>query len=395
MKNIYLFIISFAFLILFISGFLIHVTEYGFLTNPLFLTSSCLLLVAILMRRYKFIVLQKNFLSLLYFIFILLGMISSLVNQDYNNFLTISKLLLLYGMTTFFVANIKKNISSMFVLNVFIISTFFILLLSLIEYPVGQRLHVYSGIFENPNSMGMLAATLFSASFILLIVSPKKNAKLSYAFISLISIYFVSIAGSRTSFLTTFLILLVIFFIYCVLKLKEQRFNLNRLVWGLPILLFGLMVLILFIDSQIYLNLQENILHKFEKKAGDITSSRTVIWNEIMKEAGFFGREAGYIKNEFNLTAHNSFFAIIIQFGWLSGGGYILFWIGALITSIRKSILFNNNKSGIISLIMISNYILLSMMEVLYIHSSAIVAMIMIGFMTLEGECIDSKVKKG
>jgi len=381
MKKLYGFFIVLSLLLLLLSGITIRIEEYGFLSNIFFLVSGFILIILTFLYS-RDLVMKVDTLIIVYFLFILIGFISALKNQDFYSFLSIVKLLFLYMFTITLMFNNFKYISINSVLFTFIASFIIIIYFSLKDHPLNQRVSVYSGLFDNPNSMGVFAATLFSVSFVLILINEKKVVRIFSLLMLVSGIYFIMISGSRTSFLTVCIVVLIWIVSYVITLIKEKRLRTRLLKWIFPSILIVLFCSILFFESELFVDFQENIIDKFDEKTGNITSSRTSIWLYIINEAGLFGQGAHHLKQETGLSAHNSFLSIIIEYGWLTGLFYILFWIVAIVKSYLFFLRSDSSKYSLLPIILISNYILLSTMEVLTVHVSAILAMFIVGYLT-------------
>ncbi|MGD6802081.1 O-antigen ligase family protein [Rossellomorea aquimaris] len=384
MDKIYRVLLVVALSLIFITGSTARSLELAYLTNYFLIIGGVILFVITILFNKGNINIYTGKLDNLYFIFIFGCILTALVNSDLNSLMTAFKYLSFYLLFILCIPNISKLISPKIITSSFMLSGLFILLVSFSENSPALNTARYSGIFDNPNSFGLFSTTLFSYILFLFIsnVIFKYNFKVSvlYLILLIITFYMIIITSSRTSFLAAIFLIFIVIFSYLVIILFEKSIlkkHIKPTVIGV-FLLTG--VLFLVSNTQIITLIQGNIIEKFARNSGDITSSRSDIWNYIIDEASLFGAGSGYV-NELGYSAHNTFFEMIESFGVFAGSFYIAFWLIAYVKSFTY--LFKNHKSNIhafFPLISISNFLLLSMMEVLTVHSATILAMLSIGF---------------
>src|SRR5699024_6085453 len=256
----------------------------------------------------------------------------------------------------------------------------------LIEYPISETpAESYKGGFYNPNSVGVLAVTLFSVSIAAGTSLLKNKQRYILAFIYLLIAlgagYLTLISNSRTSFMTIVIVFVIIFvtFVYDVLKTR------NLLSWKsvliITLLALGGMSLFILINNSVYAVLESIVLDKFTRKieAGSLTAGRAAIWKPIIEDAGLFGKGGGYFSKISGLGAHNSFLHVLSFYGWFAAVVYAVFWLAMLIKSIHHYLTTKlTHTYAILPFILIVNYISISMMENMTIHVSAFLAISMI-----------------
>src|SRR5699024_4585238 len=189
------------FLILFILSSVVISMEISTFIELFFLIfgGSCIVIFTFLKCKQDF-KLYYTKLDIIYSMFVILGMISSFINNDATHFLSISKLLFIYFVLVICQRNAKKIYNFSTFINSYIIISLGIIILSVIQFfPLNT--YNYSGIFGNPNNFGVFSSTLFVyflAVFIGKYTIYKKISILNLL-ILLILFYFVVISSSRTA----------------------------------------------------------------------------------------------------------------------------------------------------------------------------------------------------
>src|SRR5699024_4080436 len=112
---------------------------------------------------------------------------------------------------------------------------------------------------------------------------------------------------------------------------------------------------------------------------GSLTAGRVEIWQPFIVGAGLFGKGSSYFSEISGLGAHNSFLHILSLYCWLAVIAYAIFWLFMLIKCLICYII---NKTthihALLLLILMINYISVSMMENMSVHVSAFLAMTMV-----------------
>src|SRR5690625_277222 len=157
--------ISIGLILIFISSSTRYIPEFKYLTDYLFLIGGLFIVIyGVVSLIHKDIEINRSFknVTLIYGIFISFVMISTFVNHNLVieidvlvKFTLIYLFLMLTEVTT------KRLVIITFVISSLIIFTYF-----LINYPIAEATGAYKGGFGNPNSVGVLAVTLFSVSLV-------------------------------------------------------------------------------------------------------------------------------------------------------------------------------------------------------------------------------------
>lgn len=369
------------------------IKELGDFSNPLFLFGGLLLLIAALisLTEIKFSMNNdaRNF-TFLYGGFIFFAVISMLINADIANGInSIERFILLFLiLIVWLIAN--QITTEAYVVNSFLIISVGIFIYFMVAYPIPDMpFNAYKGGFGNPNSLGVLSVTVFSVSIVSAfgLIKMRQNYWLAiiYFLIGLAAAYFTAISASRTSFLTLIAITVLVVSVYLVSILKSRELLSIKNVFIVSFLMIGALVLFIVIDNPIYSAIDTNIIAKFERKLGNngITDGRMRIWTVIVKDAGMFGKGVNHFREISGLGAHNSFFHIVSFYGWLAAFFYLGFWILALVKSIKYYLAERfTNAYALLPLIILMNFLLLSIMENMSNHVSVFLAMAMIGIMS-------------
>src|SRR5699024_8472401 len=107
-----------------------------------------------------------NSLTLIYGIFISFVIISTFVNQNLETEVdALVKFILMYFFLNLFLM-LTEITTKRLIINTFVISSIVVFSYFLINYPIAESTGAYKGGFGNPNSVGVLAVTLFSVSLV-------------------------------------------------------------------------------------------------------------------------------------------------------------------------------------------------------------------------------------
>ena len=193
----------------------------------------------------------------------------------------------------------------------------------------------YEGLFSNPNGLGGFCSLLFSISlgnFLLNVSSNHKKKRLFslfYIFSIFVAVLFLLLSRSRTAIITTAICAFVGFFCY----LFSNKFTASKLLKTICFIAFLLVVLFILFQTPVFKNAFENFVSKIELSEAkeDVTSGRSAIWKLIFSRLSFFGN--GEISQ---LSAHNTFFSMLDQYGFLA---FILLCF-IVITGIVKSLMY-------------------------------------------------------
>src|SRR5699024_9712888 len=157
-------------------------------------------------------------------IFIIFVIISTFVNQNLEREVdALVKFILMYFFLNLFLM-LTEITTKRLIINTFVISSIVVFSYFLINYPIAESTGAYKGGFGNPNSIGVLAVTLFSVSLVAgtSLLKNKRSYILAsiYLLIAIAAGYLTLISNSRTSFITLVIVfgIVAMTFIYDVLK---------------------------------------------------------------------------------------------------------------------------------------------------------------------------------
>lgn len=233
----------------------------------------------------------------------------------------------------------------------------------------------FKGIFSNPNSLGGIYATLaFISTGILLdkvTNNEKEQIKIDYylLIIIILSIIFTLISNSRISFFSAILCFILLGICFFIQGLNFS-FNKNKLYMiRIKISLLRKMMIILFPIFSIIFILRDDIenifIRKILYKAYDstegITDGRYEVWKIIIDNSSILGHGRYSPHLEYlNLSAHNTFFSIYDQFGWL---GCVSFSIVILVVIFNICKPNNIKRYGMTPVFICLSFLLLSISE--------------------------------
>lgn len=388
MKNIQKIFIFIALILFAFSGIINQALDYFYLTNPLIILSSILLVSIIFFHKSVSLKIFYNKMDIFYLMFIFWCIISAITNRDSDNFVSVFKYLVFYLVLNTIPRNDSVNFNTSLYLNAFTIASITGILLTVIRESNIFGVTSYSGIFANPNNFGVVV----SASSVLFISLSLKNAivrrykkAVFFTILSMFSVYLVAISASRTSFLALLITISIVLLAIFNNFILQEEFYKSNILNSLKYLLFGIILIVIVLNSPLYNAIQENIILKLINKSDDLTSGRTEIWLSVIQNSNLLGAQSGYIKELIGFSAHNSFLYQIGQFGWIAGLFYILFWI----TGITKVYIYfvKNYKKDPFSyylLMSITLFMAMSMTEVLTHTFSMYMALYSISYVQLK-----------
>jgi|GEM_PF-5525907 len=380
--------ISIGLILIFISSSTRYIPEFKYLTDYLFLIGGLFIVIyGVVSLIHKDIEINRSFknVTLIYGIFISFVMISTFVNHNLETEIdALVKFTLIYFFLNLFLT-LTEITTKRLVIITFVISSLIIFTYFLINYPIAEATGAYKGGFGNPNSVGVLAVTLFSVSLVAgtNLLKNKRSTILAiiYLIIAIAAGYLTLISNSRTSFITLVIVFVIvtITFIYDVLK-RRQLLSWKSIIYVSLLALFGVSMFIL-IENPAYTVLETTVIDKFQRKIenGSLTAGRVEIWQPIIEGAGLFGKGSSYFSEISGLGAHNSFLHILSLYGWLAAIAYAIFWLVMLIKSLIYYITHKTTHiHALLPLVLMINYISVSMMENMTVHVSAFLAMTMV-----------------
>lgn len=297
------------------------------------------------LRKRDFFVLKKSKISILIFILLCLSFFSSIVDVNVN--LMIKALSLFFVLFYFSIQIGKIPIGVYTKLGIFVISIFIISLCTIVGclsqgVPAMESiLFGYSGIFGNPNGLG-ITMTLSAVVSGCLLVSYffekgfKGRMIILYGFVFVLSFIFVIMSASRTSLFGVLLPLTYVFF-------REIFSNFIR-IKNITLVIIFLAIAVLFsyyiFSSDIF---QMIIVSKFEKKieGDEMLSDRDFFWSLAINYSKIIGSNTVYSETT-STSPHNTFLSFLIYYGYL----FLFFFLFLYGYIIIKSYKFINSAGG-------------------------------------------------
>lgn len=210
--------------------------------------------------------------------------------------------------------------------SIFIITSIVMLLCVLKEMPLITGNHFgYSGIFENPNSLGTMITPLFSitTSFIIL---KSLGIATRYSFFTLsvfcvISGYFVLLSSSRTAFIAGLVPSVVVWGFVAFSK----RNNKKRFIKVIASIFWVTIFFIVLYNTTIF---QEQFLSKFTRniEANDVLSGRDDLWRYALTYSHLIGDNTRY-SHLAEFGAHNTFLPFLIDYGYIYASIFLLLYV--------------------------------------------------------------------
>lgn len=386
-------LLTIGLILIFSSSPISFIEKFEYLSNYLFYFGGMFVITVAfssIMKREVFFDTTLKLFTYLYGGFISLMILSIIVNQS----LAVEVYSLERFISVFLFLGIGLAlidvISEKLIINSLIISLGIIFIYILFESPIfTSDLEVaYSGSFSNSGTFGEVAVTFAIVSLIagtsLLKLRQNFFLAILYLLITVGVSYLVIISGSRTSFITLIIILGIVLTTYFYDMLKSRNLLTWKSVLIIILLAFGGASLLIFIDNPIYGVIESNIIDKFKRKIEntDITDGRVELWLSIIKDINLFG-EVKYFEDHIYPHAHNSFLEIMILNGLFAGIAYIIFWITIFIKSIQHYLTEKiTNVYAILPLVIVTNFILLSMTEIIQFHISTFLALSMVAILS-------------
>lgn len=189
------------------------------------------------------------------------------------------------------------------------------IVVSLLMFPVTDRR--YSGIFANPNQLGMVGVMVASGALVILVAGQLQGHRLRSVVLPglalVASVVVVLLSGSRTSMLAIAAMAAVAGIHY----LWALRANVRPILPSIAVAAFVLPLGIYFGYPQVEHLLQPMIERFTAITIGEILifSGREKIWEGTIRDAALFGHGSGYFMETFQRGPHNSFIAILGEFG--------------------------------------------------------------------------------
>jgi len=260
------------------------------------------------------------------FTLILLSLMSSIKNEELTLFISNLALVLIFYIGYYFYNFIYK--ASVYKYDEFIKVALLISLLMIwmiIKYPATNV--VYRGIYENPNTMGVMLVTALILNIAIFFGLMESILNKRIILINLlVSISFpiffhLTLTLSRTSIIAYIVTFLLTYITYSIRAIYKGR---------LTSILKHTLFLILIIGIVIYYlpsDLLEPIQNKFEQKSGDTLDLRGYIWATTIRDSGLLGQGSNYFDNTFILGAHNTFISLLGRYGYAYTIIILIIWI--------------------------------------------------------------------
>ncbi|MCR8968936.1 hypothetical protein [Facklamia sp. 7083-14-GEN3] len=317
-----------------------------------------------------------GWLALIFWEFFSILVIFSQISHGNNIFLGVGLLFILpifiFMVIPYILISEKEVVYSGFISGAILLS------ISYLFYPPSGSVY-YSGIFENPNNLGIISfQTALCGIFTIyyLFYSNKKQIILkiiSTLFLSF-SIYSLVISRSRSSLLSL-LIAAFIFISFLIIKRKINGITFIGLFFGSMIFYFSYLREII----------KSLILKKFLNQilTNSFLSGRERIWKTIISDSKLFGNGSDYFDEKLGIAAHNGILHFWGAYGYLSSIFLILFTISISIICIKK-LSKTNFDNVFFSSVYALSFLSLNLAESLITfvsHSPTIIFYITVGFL--------------
>ena len=356
----------------------------SFWLSTVYATLFLLLLSVILFKKIdlKF----NSFIIFLISLFFIFGLMSAPVNSDRDIFFRIIMLTILLIVSIIFIPSYFREDTEKILIRLILISQIPILIIPII-IDRGIDRTPYFGMFSNTNSLGGVAVTVLVVftAFLLRDVEKmllKRKTSKKYIYLNLLFIasllLLITYSTSRTSFVTALVVIFTGISLVLINVFRHRK--IGNLIFKLIIIGPATALLFFILDKFIPLteSINNNIISKFERKASDLLDGRSVVWNETVENAGLFGGGSNFFYIETSIGAHNTFIAILGQYGWIPMIVFILIMLAGLYYSFIR-FFKSESKYKYFAPLMLINFITLSMAEDMSYKLSFIVALSIIG----------------
>src|SRR5690625_1630749 len=212
----------------FLGGTALRIESFSSYINPLLFISTFVIIIISLLFSKGSIEFYINKLTIIYIFFILGIIFSELLAESYSHLLFSIKVMLPYLVFMVCLPSLRSFFTFRMVAISFITSSTLIILLSFVEKtPTLNMSATYSGLFDNPNSMGLLAATFFSFMLTLFVSNLFYKVNFRRAFfyfiLMIMALLLIALSSSRTSFVATIIIVTIIIGFYVLDSLIINR----------------------------------------------------------------------------------------------------------------------------------------------------------------------------
>lgn len=294
------------------------------------------LLISLLIILVSFFIHKKIFIhnvqaSVFFSMYTFFCVISAGVNQDMVLLKNSLQLMCMFIAVSIFFNDLVKEQVIEIVLNSVLMA--YIPFLALCFQQANYMFSAFSGVFENPNTMGfsmiglmiVVLMRLYKVAMQMLHGQQQVNyiwSFILYMTVYIFTLYVILLSNARTSLLTVSIATVVVFF--CIVKSMNKTFlPLLKLI-----LLFvgaGLVLVIVMIKLDIMQEAVQSILSKMEKKSTNITDGRLEIWHYVIEHFRFWGHGVESLWSIGVAHAHNTFINILQETGLLALISYCLF----------------------------------------------------------------------
>lgn len=349
--------------------------------------ASLILIILSIVLYKQFEIKYNKSIFILMYLFVFFSFLAALFNGDAKLFVKAIMFFVLFLSTNIIIPSLLKG-ETVKILAKLILITHIPLLLIPIIIDRGINHVPYTGLFDNTNLLGSVIATVlavFSAFFfrdvedMLFKVKVPKKSTLFYMFCIFSLLLLITYTTSRTSFITSLLVLLAGFTLIFIKAVKYKKIG-NLIVKGLfaiPGLFIASFVLNLFFPLKE--SIIDNVVSKFDRKSNDILDGRGDIWKGALQEIGFFGGGNDVFSGQIALGSHNTFLSVLGMFGWVPLVILIIFFIIAAFNVIKHT-LTSGSKYKYFPFLMLVNFLSMSMTEDMLYKISMLSALSLSGF---------------
>lgn len=366
-------------IILILSGYAYAV--YGRTMERIVFVISVIVL-AIGICRYSLILrIRKNILDILHMVFVILLLVCGVVFSSATPVIYGIAMGLFYFISTDLMranANEKTYTRHIYISNVAI--SLVIMAFSLMKSPI--TFSAYSGMFGNPNTMGIFAVTLSTVMIAGIVQKGCLGQKQSVfeILIWLATAFIVVISSCRTAMVVLAVQLVAAFLLFII---KSSLSKKTLLIIVLIPVVIALLYLILkkvgFIDI-----LYNSMIEKFDyyEYKGDSTNGRKKMWIEIMQNSSWF--HDGTLSVD--LVGHSVYFGLMNQFGKIPAIVYALFMLTYCIETGYRTLKQKRDNYCFLPIMAAINFLVISITEN-YLMTSSMLLM----YMTMEMDTVIQK----
>ena len=180
------------------------------------------------------------------------------------------------------------------------------ILIQSIQYK-GIRLDGYfSGIFRNPNTFGASMAVFFIGVCCLFLYAKYIYQKVILILLGIIAFSYQLLSFCRSALITSVIILLLVLFFH-----ERENKNRRRVYIYSLITIFSAFLLLIWKGAAIVEIISLHVF-KWDTTSGDLSSSRTEMWKEVILHPTLFGSTPKF-------HPHNTFLAVSYYYGIVAG----------------------------------------------------------------------------